>query len=96
MKFRPVWFDSLGAKSSCVQIKTDISIIIDPGAAVMQPSFPAPLPKKLQWLENGKKEIKKSCRLSDVVIVSHYHYDHYFPEFPEHLQGQTSSDKESQ
>ena len=41
---KPVWFDSLGAKSSCMLVKTpDVKILIDPGIAAMQPSFPAPV-----------------------------------------------------
>ena len=62
-EFKPVWFDSLGAKSSCVWIRTsDISIIIDPGIAVMQPSYPASWIKKLYWLEKGEKIIKQRCK----------------------------------
>ena len=38
----PVWADSLGAKSFCTLIRTeDVSILVDPGVAIMHPSFPA-------------------------------------------------------
>ncbi len=76
----PVWFDSLGAKSSCTLVKTpDVKILIDPGIAAMQPSFPASDAKKRQWREEGRKAIKKASKEADVIIISHYHYDHYFP-----------------
>lgn len=39
--FKPIWFDSIGAKSSSTLIKTDIKIVIDPGIAIMHQSFPA-------------------------------------------------------
>ncbi|MCD6558364.1 MBL fold metallo-hydrolase [Thermococci archaeon] len=79
LSFEPVWFDSLGAKSSCVLVKTpDISILIDPGIAIMQPSFPATEEEKIKWLIEGEKAIKKACEKADVIIISHYHYDHYF------------------
>ncbi len=79
--FRPVWFDSLGAKSSCVFVKTpDIRVVIDPGIAIMHPSFPASWIKKLHWLKQGMVKIIKTIKESDVVIISHYHYDHYLPE----------------
>jgi len=36
-----IWFDSMGAKSSCILVDTpDIKILVDPGAAAMQPSYP--------------------------------------------------------
>lgn len=81
LSFTPVWFDSLGAKSSCTLVETpDVSILIDPGVAIMQPSFPASEAKKLYWLEKGRREVKKAARKADVIVISHYHYDHYFPE----------------
>ncbi|MCK4475154.1 MAG: MBL fold metallo-hydrolase [Methanophagales archaeon] len=76
----PVWFDSLGAKSSCTLVETpDVRILIDPGIAAMQPSFPASTEKKQEWREEGRKAIKRAGKEADVIIISHYHYDHYFP-----------------
>ncbi len=80
MKFDLVWFDSMGAKSSCVFVETeDVKILIDPGIAAMQPSFPAPDYKKILWREQGRKRIKRFAKQADVIIISHYHYDHYLP-----------------
>ena len=79
--FKPIWFDSLGAKSSCTLVKTpDISILIDPGVAVMQPTFPASTAKKLHWKTMGKNAVIKASENVDVIVISHYHYDHYFPD----------------
>ncbi len=81
MDFELVWFDSFGAKSSCVLVETkDVSILIDPGVATMHRSFPASLPKKLFWLEKGWHEVEKAARRADVVVVTHYHYDHHSPD----------------
>ena len=78
MHFSLVWFDSLGAKSTCTLVETpDVSILIDPGAAVMQPGFPASLEKKVYWLEKAKKAIKRASKKAEIVIISHYHYDHF-------------------
>jgi hypothetical protein len=79
--FKPIWFDSLGAKSSCTLVKTpDTTVLIDPGIAVMQPSFPASWAKKFYWMKLGKRAIKKSVKKAKIIVISHYHYDHYFPE----------------
>ncbi|HID60669.1 MAG TPA: MBL fold metallo-hydrolase, partial [Hadesarchaea archaeon] len=78
LTFEPVWFDSLGAKSSCTLVCTpDISVLIDPGVAVMQPSFPASWAKKLYWGVQGMRAIKRAGRKADAVVISHYHYDHF-------------------
>jgi len=81
MKFKLIWFDSFGAKSSCTLVKTkDISILIDPGIAIMHPSFPASYFKKIYWTEKGGKEIFKASREADVIVISHYHWDHFSRE----------------
>ncbi|HDD42855.1 MAG TPA: MBL fold metallo-hydrolase [Nitrososphaeria archaeon] len=85
IEFQPIWFDSLGAKSACTLVKTpDASILIDPGAAEMQPSFPAPKKLKRRWLEEAKAAIRRAAEKADVVIITHYHYDH-FTDFDEKL-----------
>ena len=81
LEFEPLWFDSMGAKSTCTQVKTpDVNIVLDPGVAIMHPSFPATDMQKQQWLKAAEEKIKKSCKKADVVTISHYHYDHYSPK----------------
>jgi len=80
VEFKLIWFDSFGAKSSCTLVKTkDISILIDPGIAIMHPSFPAPFAKKVYWKEKGKRRIIKAAKSTDVIVISHYHWDHFLP-----------------
>ncbi len=76
IKFDLVYFDSYGAKSSCTLVKTDKKILIDPGVAVMHPSFPGKT-KKIEWFEEGKRKIKFAANDADAVVISHYHYDHF-------------------
>jgi len=78
LSFELVWFDSLGAKSSCTFVSTDRRIVIDPGAAIMHRSFPAPEDKKRRWLEEAKKRVTDALGRAEIVIISHYHHDHYF------------------
>lgn len=81
IKFEPVCFESLGAKSSCTLVTTpDVNILIDPGVAMLQPSFPASQAEKLSWREQGKGSIREASGRAEVVVISHYHYDHYLPE----------------
>ncbi len=69
-----VWFDSMGAKSMCTVVKD--SVIIDPGAASMHPSYPLPKPEKLRLREEALTKIRSRLRKARVVIITHYHYDH--------------------
>ncbi len=78
MKISPIWFDSLGAKSSSVLIECkEFRILIDPGVAVMHPSYPAPRELKIRWAMEGREKIRGAARLADLIIITHYHYDHY-------------------
>lgn len=73
-----IWFDSLGAKCSSVFVKTpDISILIDPGAAGMQPTYPLSSREKEELKLKALKEISKYSRKAEVIFISHYHYDHH-------------------
>lgn len=79
MRFTPIWFDSLGAKSSCTLVETpDVGILIDPGIAAMQPSFPASREEKLRLRELGRRAILSAAERCSLVVISHYHRDHYF------------------
>lgn len=91
-----IWFDSLGAKSSSVAVETGRGVVvIDPGAAAMQPSYPLPGEEKVVLRRKAKQAIYKWLKKALIVIITHYHYDHYFipgdPEFPEEnpLAGKT-------
>lgn len=83
MEIDPIWFDSMGAKTTCTKVVTrDTSILIDPGAAAMQPSYPMSDEKKNECRDRARKEIQRKGMNVDHVVVSHYHYDHHFlPDF---------------
>ncbi|MEA3356582.1 MAG: MBL fold metallo-hydrolase [Candidatus Bipolaricaulota bacterium] len=90
MRVLPVWFDSLGAKSMCVLVRTpDLSLLIDPGAAVMQPSYPAPDELKVYYLELAREAIVNAAAEASHVVITHYHYDHFSPERLELFAGKT-------
>jgi len=83
MKIKYVAFDSFGVKSMCTFVRTnDISITIDPGIAWETSSFPLPFFKKEELDFKYSNEIKRACRNSDVIVITHYHYDHFSPNNP--------------
>lgn len=81
MRINYVAFDSFGVKSSCVFIETpEINICIDPGIAVETPSFPLPTKVKSDLVKLYKDKIKNACNKADVIVITHYHYDHHIPK----------------
>ncbi len=83
MEITPIWFDSMGAKSTCTKVKTeDTSIIIDPGSAAMQPSYPMTDEEKHNLRQEARELIQRAGEDADHIVISHYHYDHHFlPDF---------------
>lgn len=78
MRVTPVWFDSLGAKSACVLVETpDVRLLIDPGAAKLQPGFPIPDSEKTEYFRRACQAVEQAARRADVIVITHYHYDHH-------------------
>ena len=82
MEVRPIWFDSLGAKSSCVLVRTpDLSLLIDPGAAIMHRTYPASDPLKEMCWQAALGEVYIALKEATHIAITHYHLDHYQPAF---------------
>jgi predicted metallo-beta-lactamase superfamily hydrolase len=72
----------------CTSVKTgDCKITIDPGIAVETASFPLPTHVKAELYEKYEEEIKRSAEKSDVIVITHYHYDHHMLERSKRLYG---------
>ena len=81
MKIIPIAFDSMGTRAMACYIETKgIKIFIDPGVSLAPIRYGMePHPFELKRLNEHWNEIKKFARDSDVLIVTHYHYDHHNP-----------------
>lgn len=91
MKVKPLAFDSLGTRSMATYVETrDVKILIDPGVALGPRRYGLP-PHPLEFarLEEHWGKIWSCARTCDVLIVTHYHYDHHNPEHPELYEGKT-------
>ncbi|MDI6736452.1 MAG: hypothetical protein QME42_09745 [bacterium] len=88
MKIIPLAFDSLGTRSMATYIETsDLKVVIDPAVslAAIKSGLP-PHPIELQREAQHWEIIKRSAKQADVLIVTHYHYDHHNPSEPEVYQ----------
>ncbi len=89
MEIIPIAFDSLGARSMCTLVKTKkINIMIDPSVALGPRRYGLP-PHELEIQKMAELigEIRKSLKMSDIVIITHYHYDHHNPDDAHLLKG---------
>ncbi|MEM3587480.1 MAG: MBL fold metallo-hydrolase [Candidatus Jordarchaeaceae archaeon] len=91
MRITPLAFESLGTRSMATFVETsDCRILIDPGVALgpwrygLEPHRIELERKAQHW-----REIKAYSEKSDILIITHYHYDHYNPADAEIYQGKT-------
>ena len=79
MKIIPIASDSLGIRSMATYIETnDCKIFIDPSAALAPERFSLPPHEKEQKVyKKIKEKIAKIANKSDIITISHYHFDHY-------------------
>ncbi|RLE55066.1 MAG: MBL fold metallo-hydrolase [Candidatus Methanomethylicota archaeon] len=71
-------------------VKTpDVKVFIDPGIAIMHPSFPAPRKVKIELYKKGYMKIVELASRADIVIITHYHYDHFTDFTPIIYEGKT-------
>jgi predicted metallo-beta-lactamase superfamily hydrolase len=68
----------MGAKSSSIFLETpDIKLLVDPGAAGMQPSYPLSPLEKEKYRKKAISGIRRRSKEATHIFVSHYHYDHH-------------------
>lgn len=85
LKVKPLASESMGVRSMATYIEAnDINIVIDPAVALAPNRFglpPHPVEEEVKaalW-----NRIKEHVTKADVIVVTHYHYDHIDPKEPE-------------
>lgn len=91
MNIQPIAADSLGTRSMATLINTaNTTIAIDPSAALgpLRYRLP-PHPLEIQQLQQHTEQIRNAAKNSDVLIITHYHFDHHNPEEADMFSGKT-------
>lgn len=82
VKVLPLAAESLGVRSLAVHIKTpDVQVLIDPGVALGFRDGYHPHPNEYKLLAEYRKKNHEKAQTTDLIVVSHYHHDHYMPFF---------------
>jgi predicted metallo-beta-lactamase superfamily hydrolase len=82
MKILPIAFDSFGVRSMATLVITkNFRIFIDPGVALGPIRYGLPPTKEEELaLELSRSIIQNEVSNSNIIVVTHYHYDHHpFP-----------------
>lgn len=79
MQIVPISFESIGVRSMSTFIETkDVNIIIDPGVSLAPYRYGLkPHPFEIKRLEYSWEKIVNFAKKSDIIIITHYHYDHH-------------------
>ncbi|BFH72721.1 MBL fold metallo-hydrolase [Sulfurisphaera javensis] len=83
MKITPLAFESLGVRSQATLVETkDVRILIDPAVSLAPRRYGLP-PHQLEVekLTELAKKIYEVSKDVDVIVITHYHYDHHDPGY---------------
>ncbi|MFQ5975938.1 MAG: MBL fold metallo-hydrolase [Candidatus Hydrothermarchaeales archaeon] len=85
MEIVPLAADSMGTRSMATYVETsDSKILIDPGVALGPYRYRLPPhPYEIERMNEHWAKIKDYANKADILIVTHYHYDHHDPQEPE-------------
>jgi len=91
LEVTPLAFESLGTRSMATLVKAKkLKILLDPGVALAPRRYGLPPhPVELSRMREHWERIRAEASSSQVLVVTHYHYDHHNPREPEVYRGKT-------
>ncbi len=86
ISLKPLAFESLGARSMSSLIETpDAQILVDPGVSLGMRFGLLPHPEEYRVRTELRNLLREASMKADVVTISHYHHDHYTPNYTENV-----------
>lgn len=79
----PIAFESLGVRSMCTYVETpDVRVLLDAGVSLAPNRYGLPPhPREYIAIREKRENIIRFAEKSDVITVSHYHFDHHTPSY---------------
>ena len=94
VKVTPLAAESLGVRSMCTFLETSsIKLLIDPGVSLAPTRFRLPPhPLEFKAIIEARNKIAEYAKKTDVIAISHYHFDHHTPSFEDWLCNWTDAE----
>jgi predicted metallo-beta-lactamase superfamily hydrolase len=95
IKVTPLASESFGVRSMCTLVKTpDVKVLLDAGISLCPSRFGLPPhPIEFQTIARLRKRIAEAADKTEVVTISHYHFDHHTPSFEDWMVNWTEADE---
>ncbi|MHA1506129.1 MAG: MBL fold metallo-hydrolase [Candidatus Asgardarchaeia archaeon] len=86
IKVEPIAAESLGVRSMATYVKTaDVKLLIDPGMKLGVRYKLPPHPIEYRLLKDSFKKLLEYTHDSEIVIITHFHTDHFTPFFENYV-----------
>lgn len=91
----PLAAESLGVRSMCTYVETrDVRVLLDAGVSLCPKRFGLPPhPLEFKAIMEARRRIAEAAKKSEVVTISHYHFDHHTPSYEDWLCNWTEEDE---
>lgn len=95
IKVTPLAAESFGVRSMCTLVQTsDVNVLLDAGVSLCPYRFSLPPhPTEFKTIIKLRKHIAEAADKSEVVTISHYHFDHHTPSYEDWLVTWTERDE---
>jgi len=94
----PLAAESFGVRSMCTYVETvDVRLLLDAGVSLCPNRFGLPPhPKEFEGINALRSDIAKAAEKTEVVTLSHYHFDHHTPSYEDWLCNWTDENQTAQ
>jgi predicted metallo-beta-lactamase superfamily hydrolase len=95
IKVTPIAAESFGVRSMCTFVETpDVRMLLDAGISLCPNRFGLPPhPIEFQTIARLRKRISEAAEKTEIVTISHYHFDHHTPSFEDWVVNWTEADE---
>ena len=87
IKVVPLAAESLGVRSMCTYVETpNVKILLDAGVSLCPNRFGLPPhPMEFKAIDESRRKIADAAEKSEIITLSHYHFDHHTPSYEDWL-----------